>query len=172
MSDESVPRQSTIEDTVLRLIKLFIQRLRVLQNAIWDLHPRLILRQKNITNPRERAEFIKNYWRTTKGIGIWQNEWKYRVHGAGCQLINIHSGEPLHWDIGHRNRFDKSWFVDYVVWILNKAEREKFLAPLLSRLDEISRYNVQEVVFPILNDLSKKQVLSGEINGHTYVLLE
>lgn len=171
MSDESVPPQD-IENIVLELIMEFVGRLGIVQSAIHDLHPRLILKQKNITDPIERAKFIKDYWYTTKGIGIWQNEWEYRVHGAGCQFTHIHSGEPLHWDMGHRNCFDKNWFVDYVVWHLNKDESDMFLAPLLTQLQEISTYGVREVVFPILKTLSKKHVLSEEINAHNYVLLE
>jgi hypothetical protein len=60
--------------------------------------------------------------------GIWQdrenNEWRYFLHGSGCRLTNVKTGEPIDWDCPDVNKYDKWKFMFHLMWQLSSSERE------------------------------------------------
>lgn len=59
--------------------------------------------------------------------GIWydneKNEWKYFLHGSGCRLTNVKTGEPIDWDCPDVNRYDTWKFMFHLMWQLSSLER-------------------------------------------------
>ena len=65
-------------------------------------------------------------------IGIWRdnenNEWRYSLHGGGCRLTNIKTGEPIDWDCPDVNSYDRYKFTYHLEWQISSPERaEKFI---------------------------------------------
>jgi len=59
--------------------------------------------------------------------GIWRdsenNEWRYFLHGSGCRLTNVNTGEPIDWDCPDVNKYDKWKFMFHLMWQLSSSER-------------------------------------------------
>ena len=59
--------------------------------------------------------------------GIWvdseKNDWKYFLHGSGCRLVNVKTGEPIDWDCPDVNRYDIWKFMFHLMWQLSSLER-------------------------------------------------
>ena len=64
--------------------------------------------------------------------GIWRddenNEWQYFLHGGGCRLTNMKTGEPIDWDCPDLNSYDKYKFLHHLEWQLSSPERADKLA--------------------------------------------
>jgi len=65
--------------------------------------------------------------RTLPQSGVWRNgensEWRYFLHGSGCRLTNIQTGEPIDWDCPDVNKYDKWKFMFHLMWQLSSLER-------------------------------------------------
>jgi hypothetical protein len=59
--------------------------------------------------------------------GIWRdrenNEWRYFLHGSGCRLTNINTGEPIDWNCPDVNKYDQWKFMFHLMWQLSSSER-------------------------------------------------
>jgi hypothetical protein len=59
--------------------------------------------------------------------GIWrdseQNEWEYSLHGGGCQLRNIETGEPIDWDAPNVNSYTLMFFERHLLWQMSYPYR-------------------------------------------------
>lgn len=59
--------------------------------------------------------------------GIWidseKNDWKYFLHGSGCLLVNLKTGEPIDWNCPDVNRYDIWKFMSHLMWQLSSLER-------------------------------------------------
>lgn len=59
--------------------------------------------------------------------GIWHddenNEWRYFLHGSGCRLTNVETGEPIDWDCPDVKKYDTWKFMFHLIWQLSSLER-------------------------------------------------
>ncbi len=59
--------------------------------------------------------------------GIWrdseQNEWRYSLHGGGCLLTNVKTGEPIDWDCPDVNVSDTFKFMKHLIWQFSYREK-------------------------------------------------
>jgi len=65
--------------------------------------------------------------------GVWcdgeNNKWRYFLHGSGCRLTSVKTGEPIDWDCLDVNKYDKWKFMFHLMWQLSSLERgEKLIS--------------------------------------------
>lgn len=113
------------------LLKQFVQRrLATVIQAVIDLRPDLIIEFDfaryypiNEADVKTRAEIVQAQIRagTYAWEGIWNNEWMYRLHGHGCELIHQKTYERYDWDVGDPYGFFTGQFALYLRWIVNTS---------------------------------------------------
>lgn len=71
-------------------------------------------------NMRKRVEALqlpdKGVWKDRDG-----NEWEYYLHGMGCRLTNIRTGEPIDWEC-NVPALEVWFFLQYLEWQLNSPD--------------------------------------------------
>ena len=90
--------------------------------------------------PESENTYVKKLFQVAKQAsernlsqsGVWRdnenNEWRYFLHGGGCRLTNIKTGEPIDWDCPDVNSYDRHKFSYHLEWQLSSPERaEKFI---------------------------------------------
>jgi hypothetical protein len=97
---------------------------------------------------------LRSVGRALPQSGIWRdrenNEWRYFLHGSGCRLTNVNTGEPIDWDCPDISKYDKWKFMFHLMWQLSSLERGGKListhnwisASLEPLLDEIGNDNL------------------------------
>jgi hypothetical protein len=103
------------------LMCYFIERQRIVCLAMLDLDPYALKAGGDTLFGIAISPYIDasaNF--RSENRGIWKNEWKYRLHGIGCELVNIHTGEPLEWDAPDPDSFEFSWFWEHLGWRLKQ----------------------------------------------------
>ena len=170
MSDESVPLQE-VEDVILELIKEFVGRLGIVQEAVFHLHPFIMWKtwnKKKSRTPQEKATFMKKT-HNMPWSGIWKNIWTFRVRPLGCELRHIHNGEPLRWDVGERNGFDKYWFIHWLEWRLKNKEVNISVLYMKKNIEVTNITDLERLVFPVLERLCSTHKLTKP-NSSFYIL--
>ena len=81
--------------------------------------------------------------------GIWhdseQNEWEYYLHGGGCKLTNVETGEPINWDAPNVNSFTQMFFERHLLWQVSYPYRSIKLGYLCSVMLQPVRLLMKEV---------------------------
>ncbi len=135
MSNQHSELPPHIEHVFRNLILYFIERQRLVMLAMLDLNP--IVLQGAVNLPSLDLEpYIKRFHNKLGNlkqgesyqVGIWKNDWKHWVHGIGCRLTHIHTGEYLEWDAVDANGFDMGWFCDHLMWRLEHESDDPFVA--------------------------------------------
>jgi hypothetical protein len=123
-----------VQNAIYRLVQQFVERQKIVREAIAELRPTYL----GLNLPHGRPS-----------IGFWgeNNEWKYIVHGMGCKLVHRNTGEPLEWDAPHVEIFDRYWFVNWLVWILNAQPDNVHVACLSPIMVELKRDELEKLVF-------------------------
>ncbi|MBN1287057.1 MAG: hypothetical protein JXB47_16775 [Anaerolineae bacterium] len=108
-------------EIVRNLIAYFVERQRFVALAMLDLHPRaLAMGDKTCLgvrlHPYLKADDERRDNGTYAQLGVWKNDWKHWVHGLGCRLTNIHTGEPIEWDAPDLRTFTLDWFWEHLKW--------------------------------------------------------
>jgi hypothetical protein len=142
-----------------------------IQTAIYTLLEKFVERQKIpyevikkyrafFVDPSQRRSHDKEYWRST-ALGFWgdANEWKYFLHGAGCHVTHIETGEVIGWDAATLTRFDPYWLADWIHWYAAYHPDDPLslvVAPLIANDHSDTAKNL----FPILDQLHQLGKLS------------
>lgn len=164
---------NSLQSAVFNLAKKFVKRQDVVLAALNDLRPDIVMRAMNIGSSKARAEARLKYYRTSP-TGDW-NGWEYFVHGEGCRLTHKQTGERIEWDAGNLNKFDKTWFVNHLEWLLmqNSADKDIQIVNSSFQLTARTTQALQEIIFPVLVQLSEKGFLSrSESNTHYVVVVQ
>lgn len=58
--------------------------------------------------------------------GFWgdKDEWEYFLHGNGCRLRNVNTGEPINWNCPNILAFDPYFFLHHLEWRIESRYRE------------------------------------------------
>jgi hypothetical protein len=69
--------------------------------------------------------------------GTWgeSDEWTYFLHGKGCRLRNISTGEVIDWDCPDVDAFDPYFFCEHLMWRL-ETEGESSLPEIRKRISD------------------------------------
>jgi hypothetical protein len=106
-----------IHDNIKSLVNKYISRQRIVYEAVVDLRPdKLVVADKTVGDLE--AAMVAEKYKDVPGIGFWlkHGKWKYYMHGGGCRLTNVDTGEPLEWDAPDTEVFDKHWFINWHKW--------------------------------------------------------
>jgi len=165
-----------IHVAILTLVQGYVERQAIVLTSMQQLHsPVFILSYSD----EWTDELIDQYRQAVEDAahipqrGYWgdNNEWQYFLHGGGCRLIHTLTGEPLNWDAPKVERFDKFWFLDYLVWLLTNDSTDTavvVLQPEWPRDSDAQR----EFTFTLLEQLYQCGKLSKMDSQNKYTLLQ
>lgn len=161
---------------MLTLLQRYVERQAIVLAAMRQFRPHLFMRSYS---GEWTSEIIDQYTRAreqaahTPPSGYWgdNNEWKYFLHGGGCRLIHTVTGEPINWDATKLERFDKFWFLDYLVWLFANDPTDAAVA-VLQPLWPRDTAPLREFTFTLLEQLSELGILSEMDSQNKYTLLQ
>jgi hypothetical protein len=109
----------------------------------------------------------------TPPSGYWgdNNEWQYFLHGGGCRLIHTVTGEPINWNATTVERFDKFWFLDYLLWLFANDPTDAAVATL-QPIAPHDAASMRDFTFVLLEQLSQLGKLSEMDSQNNYTLLQ
>ncbi len=133
---------------VYKLVKAFVERQKIVFDAMMELHPRLMSRYRVIPLQPEQDKWPMTF------IGDWgeAKEWNYFLHGAGCRLIHKLTGEPIEWDASDVKRFDSYWFTKWVEWYLEQEHDDESIR-IIKLLGFLDRDRLREFISDNLSQL-------------------
>jgi hypothetical protein len=142
-----------LSSSTLRLVHRFVTRQEVVAQAISELRP----------DWRKRPE--------VPFVGYWgeNNEWKYRLHGVGCELTHIETGEPLEWDVYGLTTFDHFWFAYYVQWLFDAEPDNPDCLRLIASGATRNSNELSKFIGTILDALVEEQLLTKKGNKYTVI---
>ncbi|MDX2075636.1 MAG: hypothetical protein SFZ02_04350 [bacterium] len=105
-------------DELKMLLREYIARQQLVYEILQELRPYFFLAHDKSVSNEDLTKALNQYIRSPS-TGIWQKygTWKYYIHGAGCRLTNLISGEILEWDTPHITHFERLWFMNWVNWV-------------------------------------------------------
>lgn len=111
-----------IAEAMLGFIDRFIERQQLVLEVLRDTWPHILI----ITGQEgERSTFLDALENrdSTPQSGFWgeNQEWDYFIHGMGCRLRHVETGEPIEWDSPDLQRFDRFWFTDWLMWAITQS---------------------------------------------------
>ena len=90
--------------------------------------------------------------------GIWNGEWQYQLHGIGCEMLNIITGEYFDWDMSDPAIFSSYELFRYMRWCwYEKKARDEITKTIIDWMKDISLSR--------LNTLLKILETSGKISS-------
>jgi hypothetical protein len=106
------------------LMAYYIQRQRIVLLAMLYLNPSSLAMNGDSIEGIDLELYLENYAIKEQNcqnpielqLGVWKNEWKFWVHGIGCRLIHVESGEPIEWDAPNIYLFRFEWFWQHLMW--------------------------------------------------------
>lgn len=84
--------------------------------------------------------------------GTWrdseENEWDYSLHGGGCLLTSVKTGEPIDWDCPDVNAYNTFKFMKHMFWQLSYPERAIKLVTV--------RFLVRNTLEPLVKEIQSE----------------
>jgi hypothetical protein len=166
----------TIHTEILTLIQRYVERQTIVLTAMQQLSPHLFMRSYS---GEWTSEIVDQYRRAMEQVahipssGFWgdNDEWQYSLHGGGCRLVHTVTGEPINWDAPKVERFDKFWFLDYLVWLLANDPTDATVA-VLQPIAPRDAASLREFTFTLLEQLYQLGKLSEMDSQNNYTLLQ
>jgi hypothetical protein len=158
---------------VLSLVRRYVARQELVQDALRDLRPDLLFRRDQMTGGQ--IEQLLTLTKTYSGVpqrGNWgqEGEWSYFIHGGGCRLVHRVTAEPIDWDAPETVRFDKYSLLNYFEWLLKQDVADKSVSIVRSQLIE-NNTPLHDFLFSILEQLRQLGVLANSGHDNKYLLL-
>jgi hypothetical protein len=101
---------------------------------------------------------------------IWKGDWKHGVHGAGCLLLNLRTGEPLEWDGPDPNEFRIDWLMNNLIWRLKNEPEDPYIKAcndwLLSQQTDTN--TVKKAIFRLI----EKGILNLRQSSYSCVMVK
>lgn len=147
-------QENLVKAQLLDAITYYIDRQEIVAQAITELGLD-ITTNFNSKTPLEGDELEKlRKWSEQRSKipsrGIWidkdGNEWEYFLHGNGCLLTNVKTGEPIEWDIPQLESFDPYFFHDNLFWQFKSTSRYDKVGNVRHRLTELVNQLIEELI--------------------------
>lgn len=103
-----------IEDLVVE----YVLRQQLVFDAIAELRPdKFAIEDKSISD--HEVATLADAYKHVPDKGVWKRYgvWNYTMHGSGCRLIGIITGEPIEWDVPDKDVFEHRWFLNWCRWL-------------------------------------------------------
>jgi len=146
--------EKLVKEQLLDAIAYYIGRQKIVAQAMTELGLD-ITTKFNSKTPLEDNELDKfKKWGEQRSKipnrGSWVdkdgNEWEYFLHGSGCLLTNIKTGEPLEWDVPQVESFDPYFFHDNLFWQFKSEDRRAKVGSVRHRLTELVNQLIEELI--------------------------
>jgi hypothetical protein len=161
-----------LQTAIHKLATRFSRRQVYVRDALADLRPdRLAFHDREVSGDA-LVGIMKDYLHVPAS-GTW-GAWKYMLHGSGCLLVHLTTGEPIEWDPPDLLTFDRFWLANWSAWYLEQPDSEDVYLTLMEEL-EGKTATINDLVFPTLNQLTKMGVLyqrDSAIAFNKYTLVE
>jgi hypothetical protein len=146
---------------VYKLIKVFVERQKIVFGAMIELHPLLMARAGVIPESQLPQNVKERRLSSIVFAGDWgeAKEWNYYLHGAGCRLVHKTTGEPIEWDASDVKRFDSYWFTKWIEWSLEQESYGESIEVIKSH-GNLDGDRLREFVFDTLSQLHDLGVLA------------
>jgi|GEM_PF-2370496 len=157
----------------LEQIHEFVRRLPIVQEAIYQLHIGVIWEVEN-EDKEITVESLNTLKQAMKSAppssGIWKTYWRYSIHGRGCRLIHLETGEPLDWDHGHKRSFDFYFFMTWLKWRFNFDIHNSSIMYLKNHLVDLEYDTIRKKIIPVTEYLCFEGKLINLNNQNRYIL--
>lgn len=140
---------------LLDLLTQFIERQRLPVAALRQLRPDLLMLMEKAPLLEIFAAIEK--YRGTPQAGFWgeNKEWDYYIHGGGCRLIHITTGEPIEHDGPDPQDFDRYWFANWLKWFLETHKDDEKAKIISQSLVEIGAEDMAAALLPAFDNLEQ-----------------
>ena len=147
-------KEKLVKEELLEAISYYIGRQKIVAQAMTDLGLD-VTTKFNSKTPLEGNELEKfKKWSEQRSKipsrGTWVdkegNKWEYFLHGEGCLLTNIETGEPIEWDIPQTDSFDPYFFHDNLFWQFKAESRYDKVGSVRHRLTELVNQLIEELI--------------------------
>ena len=101
--------------------------------GIDDLQPSMIRLEKEFRNNAEHFS------------GRWKEHWQYQLHGIGCEMVHVETGEHFNWDMGDPLVFSTFELFEYLRWYETK-NRDDNLDLLIAYVDDLSLSSLKSIL--------------------------
>jgi hypothetical protein len=145
------------------LIVYYLERQKLVVLAMIDVQP-LVLTMKGADIPAiDLQPYIdrvrhKDADGTRLYFGVWKNDWKYRLHGIGCELIHIQTKEPLEWDAPNSEKFRFEWFWEHLLWRSRYETDDPFVSKIIIWMKDKTWSDVFDI-------LTNEKLIDTDIDG-------
>ncbi len=143
-----------IQQAIYNLIQRFVGRQKIVLEAMLDYYYEPDMWRDGA--PRAWSIIHKQYGLKSP-LGIWEKDgekWEYFLHGAGCRLTNLQTHEYLNWDAPNLQRFDRSWFLDWMHWYINDPDHVKGGEDVFNNFPP-DREDLRKFVYEILSQIEQ-----------------
>lgn len=132
-------------DYILSMIGTYIARQQLACEAMAELRPDKVATARFVGRREisfEEVLDLAEQYKDAPYNGFWNRHgnWKYSIHGGGCRLTNIETGEPLDWDAPDREVFDLYFFATWLMWVTKQEQQarditEAVIKPIIAELE-------------------------------------
>lgn len=132
-------------DDILTMIATYIARQQLACEALAELRPDKIVIARMLAEGDDNLEELLSVAEWNKDApysGFWNRygNWRYSIHGNGCRLMNLETGEPLDWDAPDKEVFDLYFFVNWFMWVIKQEQQarditEAVIKPIIAELE-------------------------------------
>lgn len=119
-------------DYILTMIEKYIVRQQLACEALVELRPDKFAMARFVGRREisfEEALSLAEQYKDAPYSGVWNKhgngEWRYLIHGGGCRLMNVETGEILDWDAPDREVFDQYFFVCWFMWAIQQEQHDR-----------------------------------------------
>lgn len=158
-----------IQEAVYAVLQQFVERQKIVLVALQNLRPDFFMPPKDY--PRDEWQKLRCKYSQAPTTGLWgkHDEWAYRLHGIGCHLTHIETGEVIGWDVGNIKRFDMNWFADYLKWFVQYIPESEQAKRIMKYVEVEDNEALQAFVKHVLEQLETENRIAPA--GYRRILL-
>jgi len=144
-------------DDLKVLLREYISRQQLVYDILQELRPHFFAVHDKSVSGIDLVNLVRQGILHVPFTGTWQKygTWKYYIHGAGCRLTNMISGEVIEWDTPHVTDFDLKWFMNWINWVKN--------------VNHTYQSVTEDVVYNLLNQLEQEGVVERPRPSHIFL---
>jgi len=133
-------------DDLKVLLREYIARQQLVYDILQELRPHFFAVQDKSVSGEELVKLASQSMHIPSR-GTWQKygTWRYFIHGGGCRLTNMISGEVIEWDTPYITQFERLWFMQWVNWV--------------KKVNNTYQSLTEEVVYDLLHQLEEEGVV-------------